>query len=95
MSSKSQSNMLGSVIRATAALLLSAVFGWTQPTWPPWALNPQHTGQINVTGQPLNRILTDIVYDPLVPQEKAANQGNLLAHYQVPPASESRLNRFV
>jgi hypothetical protein len=53
-------------------------------SWPQWALNPQHTGQINVAGQPLNRELANIVYDPLVPQEMAANQNALLAHYQAP-----------
>jgi len=52
--------------------------------WPQWALDPQHTGQVSVAGQALNRELADIVYDPLVPQEMAANQGDLLAHYQVP-----------
>jgi hypothetical protein len=29
-------------------------------------------------------MLASLVYDPLVPQEKAANQGQLLAHYPVP-----------
>ena len=53
-------------------------------SWPQWALNPQHTGQVSVTGQALNRTLADIVYDPLVPAEMAANSGELLAHYQVP-----------
>ena len=52
--------------------------------WPQWALNPQHTGQVSVAGQPLNQIFTSIVYDPLVPAEMAANGNNLLAHYQVP-----------
>ena len=52
--------------------------------WPQWALNPQHTGQVAVAGQPLNRILASIVYDPLVPAEMAATGGDLLAHYQVP-----------
>jgi hypothetical protein len=52
--------------------------------WPQWALNPQHTGQVNVSGQPLNQIFTSIVYDPLVPAEMAANANDLLAHYQVP-----------
>jgi hypothetical protein len=52
--------------------------------WPQWGLNPQHTGQVGVAGQPLNRELANIVYDPLVPQEMAANANNLLAHYQVP-----------
>ena len=60
------------------------VFGGNSPFWPQWALNPQHTGQVTVAGQPLNNILTSVVYDPLVPDEMAANQNNLLAHYQVP-----------
>jgi hypothetical protein len=52
--------------------------------WPQWALNPQHTGQVGVSGQALNEIFTSIVYDPLVPAEMAANANDLLAHYQVP-----------
>ncbi len=52
--------------------------------WPQWALNPQHTGQVSVAGQALNQTLADIIYDPLVPDEMAANQGTLLVHYQVP-----------
>src|ERR1700686_119682 len=52
--------------------------------WPQWAQNPQHTGFLNVVGQSLNKILANIVYDPLVPDEQAQNGGNLLAHYQVP-----------
>jgi hypothetical protein len=55
-----------------------------QVWWPQWALNPQHTGQVDLAGQSMNNILTSIVYDPLVPAELAANQGSLLAHYQVP-----------
>ena len=51
---------------------------------PQWALNSQHTSQVSVAGQPLNNILTSIVYDPLVAAEMAANQNELLAHYQVP-----------
>lgn len=54
------------------------------PSWPQWAQNPQHTGFLNVTGQKLNRILANIVYDPLVPDEQALNDGDLLAHYQTP-----------
>ncbi|PYJ90646.1 MAG: hypothetical protein DME70_00170 [Verrucomicrobia bacterium] len=46
--------------------------------------NPQHTGFLNVVGQNLNKILANIVYDPLVPDEQAHNGGDLLAHYQVP-----------
>ena len=48
--------------------------------WPQWALDAQHTGQVGVAGQPMNRILANIVYDPLVPPEMAANGGELLAH---------------
>ena len=54
------------------------------PSWPQWAQNPQHTGFANVRAQDLNRILADIVYDPLVPKEQNLNDGDLLAHYQVP-----------
>ncbi len=67
------------------------VFGGPSPFWPQWALNPQHTGQVNVAGQPLNTILASEVYDPLVPAEMAANQGDLLAHYQVPLIDGSNL----
>ena len=52
--------------------------------WPQWMQNPQHTGFLNVVGQNLNKILANIVYDPLVPDEQAHNGGDLLAHYQVP-----------
>src|SRR5215813_4034584 len=59
--------------------------------WPQWALNPQHTGQVGVSGQLLNNILTSIVYDPLVPAEMAANSNDLLAHYQVPLIDGSKI----
>jgi outer membrane protein assembly factor BamB len=54
------------------------------PSWPQWAQNPQHTGFLNVVGNDLNRILANIVYDPLVPQEQALTGGGLLVHYQTP-----------
>jgi hypothetical protein len=53
------------------------------PFWPQWGANPQHTGFVTVAGQPLNRITADIIYDPLVPQELAVNDNDLLVHYQV------------
>jgi outer membrane protein assembly factor BamB len=59
--------------------------------WPQWALDAQHTGQVGVAGQTMNRILANIVYDPLVPAEMAANDGDLLAHYQVPLIDGSRV----
>lgn len=74
---------LGSLLVASAAD--------AQVWWPQWAGNPQHTGQVNVAGQPVNRILTSIVYDPLVPAEMAANGNDLLAHYQVPLIDSSTI----
>ena len=68
----------GLVVFAAAAGLGAA------QSWPQWALNPQHTGQAAVAGQRLNRILADLIYDPLVPAEMAAQGTDLLAHYQVP-----------
>jgi len=59
--------------------------------WPQWALNARHTGQVAVAGQPLNRILDSLVYDPLVPAEMAANFNSLTAHYQVPLIDGSRI----
>ncbi len=54
------------------------------PSWPQWAQNPQHTGFLNIVGQNLNQNLANIVYDPLVSDETAANGGDLLVHYQTP-----------
>ena len=34
--------------------------GFAAQSWPQWALNPQHTSQINVAGQNLNRELADV-----------------------------------
>jgi hypothetical protein len=58
-------------------------------SWPQWAQNSQHTGFLNVEGQHLDNIFANIVYDPLVPAEQAANAGDLLAHYQVPLTEDS------
>jgi outer membrane protein assembly factor BamB len=59
--------------------------------WPQWALNAQHTGQVGVAGQAMNRILASVVYDPLVPAEMAATGGDLLAHYQGPLIDGTRV----
>ena len=80
----SRSEVFGGALRLLAVLAVSAGIAEAQVFWPQWALNPQHTGQVSVAGQPLNESLADIVYDPLVPQEMAANGNELLAHYQVP-----------
>jgi hypothetical protein len=62
----------------------TTVFAQDGMNWPQWGQNPQHTGTINVVGQDLGEKLADIIYDPLVPEEQAANNGELLVHYQVP-----------
>src|SRR5215813_6423201 len=67
---------------AAGALLIAGAL--RAQGWPQWALNPQHTGNTFVAGQAPNTILTQLVYDPLVAQEMAANFGELQAHYQVP-----------
>lgn len=67
----------------STSVLASVAIGMAQ-FWPQWALNPQHTGAVSVAGQATNRILSSVIYDPLVPAEMAANGGELTAHYQVP-----------
>jgi len=52
-------------------------------SWPQRAKNSQHTGFIQVTGQPASHKLTEIRYDAFVDQEKRDSGGELLAHYQV------------
>jgi hypothetical protein len=52
--------------------------------WPQWGQDPQHAGMVQNLGQPLTRIIQDIIYDPFVAQEMAENDNDLLVHYQVP-----------
>ena len=74
------------VAAGSMTLLITAASSQGSPSWPQWGLNSQHTGEINVAGQNLNRILANIVYDPFVEQEKAPENGDgdLLVHYQTP-----------
>jgi outer membrane protein assembly factor BamB len=52
--------------------------------WHQWGGNAQHTGASCSTGQPLQKILADVVFDPLVPDEVAGAHGDLVVHYQAP-----------
>jgi outer membrane protein assembly factor BamB len=52
--------------------------------WHQWGGNPAHTGQSCSTGQPLERVLADVVIDSLVPDELADSDGELIVHYQTP-----------
>src|SRR5262245_10459173 len=76
---------------ATGGCVLLALGVVEAQFWPQWALNARHTGQVGVAGQAINRILTSVTYDPLVPDELAANDGDLLAHYQVPLIDNDRV----
>jgi hypothetical protein len=82
--------LIGVVLCTLAVTLRSGLPGLTTLSaqdginWPQWGQNPQHTGTINVVGQSIDQKLTDIVYDPFVPDEQAVTGGQLLAHYQVP-----------
>src|SRR5262245_15929793 len=68
-----------------ATFVLTTVSGQSPSlTWPQWCQNAQHTGVLDVSGQALNQIFADIVYDPLVATEQALNDGDLLVHYQTP-----------
>jgi outer membrane protein assembly factor BamB len=52
--------------------------------WHQWGGNPAHTGESCATGQPLQRILADVVIDTLVPEEVGGVGGDLVVHYQTP-----------
>jgi hypothetical protein len=59
------------------------------PFWPQWGANPQHSGMVAATGQPLNNTLANFAYDPFVDQEKAENtpffgEPTLTVHEQAP-----------
>jgi outer membrane protein assembly factor BamB len=52
--------------------------------WHQWGGNPQHTSASCATGQPIQRILADVVIDPLVTEEVGGADGDLIVHYQAP-----------
>jgi uncharacterized protein (TIGR03437 family) len=72
---------IGGITSSTQAKVAVGAESWSQ-----WGANPQHTSAPGVAGQDLNRILADIVYDPLAPAAQAAT-GDLIVHYQVPLVS--------
>lgn len=68
-------------------VVLLTGFNQGQPFWAQWGRDAQHSGNVDIEGQPLNQKLTDIVYDPFTTQEKAENvpvfgESVLTAHYQ-------------
>lgn len=74
------------VMLGGTSFVVNTVLSQQSSGWPQWGHDPQHTGTVNVTGQNLNTILANIVYDPFVDQEKAPENGDgdLLVHYQTP-----------
>jgi hypothetical protein len=50
-------------------------------SWSQWGQNPQHTGNMPVTGQLPQARLSDTIFDPFVSQE-VAESGGLLTHHQ-------------
>lgn len=58
--------------------------------WTQWGQTPDHQGASCAEGQPLDRRLATVVYDPFVEQEQAENnlggEGALLVHYAAPLA---------
>lgn len=54
------------------------------PFWAQWGANPEHSGNVNVTGQSAAHQLADIVYEPFVAQEQAESNGELTVHYPAP-----------
>lgn len=58
------------------------------PTWSQWGQNPQHTGNMPVSGQSPQARLSDLIFDPFVSQEVAESKA-LLTHYQAPLVTSS------
>ncbi|HEV7486691.1 MAG TPA: hypothetical protein VGQ65_13520 [Thermoanaerobaculia bacterium] len=67
-----------------SVVLLSLAALNADAQWAQIGANPKHTGSVPVAAQPLLHLLSDVTYDPFVPQEQAAFFGVLFVHYQVP-----------
>src|SRR5947207_1999156 len=52
--------------------------------WPQWGRTPQHDGATTAAANRLDRIEARIVIDPLIDDEKAFDDGEVLIHYPVP-----------
>ncbi|HYL06266.1 MAG TPA: hypothetical protein VE075_09515 [Thermoanaerobaculia bacterium] len=69
-----------------ALFFVAALAAGGQPIWPMFAQDAVHNGAVPVAGQPANRIMATLVYDPHAPQERhdRLTGGQLLVHYQTP-----------
>lgn len=69
---------------AAVGVMGGSLFAAVAPQWPQMGHDSQHGSMVSTLGQPLHRILQDIIYDPFVSAEIAAGGGDLLVHYQTP-----------
>jgi hypothetical protein len=74
------------VAALTSTLLPLSGVAHAQAFWSQWGRNSEHTGMVDVAGQPLNEKIADIVYDPFTQQEKQEQlllegEAVLTAHY--------------
>src|SRR5260370_10096174 len=56
----------------------------TAQSWPQWGRDWQECGMVNIAGQRTDRLIADIVYDPVVQQAKPDYHDELLVHYPAP-----------
>jgi hypothetical protein len=71
-------------------VLLLTGFGQEQPFWSQWGRDAQHSGMVDVPGQPLDRKIADVVFDPFAYDEKL-EQKALIGGYALPGHYESAL----
>jgi hypothetical protein len=71
-------------VRCGLVLLLAFNTAAVAAGWSQWGAGPTHESSSTALGQPLEYTLSDIIYDPLAPQEQAADGDDLLVHYQAP-----------
>ncbi len=81
-----KSSRLRLLVFAAAVLVggLATASASAAPWWGQWGQNPQHQGSVNATGQSLDNLLADVVYDPFAAKEMKSQDGDLLIHYQTP-----------
>lgn len=83
----SRRHVFAVLVLLSFGVLFLTGFDHSRPFWPQWGRDAQHTGFADLDGQPLDRKLADIVYDPFTEQEKVENarlygEPVLTAHFQ-------------
>ena len=74
------------VAAIVTTLIQPAGVAHAQAFWSQWGRDAQHSGMVDVPGQPLNEKIADIIYDPFTEQEQQENllldgEAVLTAHY--------------